>query len=448
MGWYNGRVALDEEQLRARIGRELAGNYRLTRLLGSGGMGAVYEARHAWTDRLVALKILHPDHVKKREMVSRFLTEARAASAIRHPNIVDVLDMGFDPGERTLFIVQELLRGEDLAARLEREHKLSVGEALDAVVPVMGALISAHRKGIIHRDVKPENVFLAEEDGGSITPKLIDFGIARVLSVDTDQRTTRAGTTVGTPQYMSPEQARGEDDLDARTDVWALGVLLYECLSGVRPFEAANYNLVVVKIVSERPAPLLSVAPEVPRSVAEVIDRALAVERGDRWGDVAAMLDAILSRGPSREAAALASRYAASLRSAEEDALLAEGVGEIPAFPEELEGGAPSPRRAAWVGPYLALLAVVAALSVGLILGRRSAPDPLAAPADDASAGLAWSAPIDAGVVALADATADRPETPAAFVAAHASAPRRASRPRAPVAAPPPRSRPAPILPP
>ncbi|MEZ4392781.1 MAG: protein kinase [Polyangiales bacterium] len=444
---------MDEQLLRARVGRELAGSYRLLRLIGSGGMGAVYEARHAWTDRLVAVKLLHPDHVKKREMVSRFLTEARAASAIRHPNIVDVLDMGYDPGERTLFITQELLRGEDLAARLEREHKLAVREALDAVVPVMGALISAHRKGILHRDVKPENVFLARGEGGGVTPKLIDFGIARVLSADTEQRTTRAGTTVGTPQYMSPEQARGEDDLDARTDVWALGVLLYECLSGVRPFEAANYNLVVVKIVSERPAPLLAVAPEVPPSVAAVVDRALALERDDRWADAAAMLDALLACRLPHETTALATRHARSIRTPEEDARLAEGIAAIPELPDDLGAPPATPSASAWVGPYLALLAVVAALSVGLILGRRSAPEPPPGALDGDLAPTPIFAPLDAGasddVPADVLAARDRPAAREDVVDAPAPAVRRPPRgaravpPRAPRP-----SRPAPILPP
>jgi serine/threonine protein kinase len=366
---------VDEHLLRARVGRVLGGSYRVARLLGSGGMGAVYEARHVWTDRAVAVKLLHPEHVRRREMVSRFMTEARAASAIRHPNIVDVLDMGYDATERTLYIVQELLRGEDLAARLEREASLAVTPTLDLVVPVLGALVSAHRAGIIHRDVKPENVFLAAPEGGAgVTPKLIDFGIARVLSADVEARTTRAGTAVGTPQYMSPEQARGEHDLDARTDVWAVGVLLYECLSGVRPFEAANYNLVVVKIVTERPRPLRELCPTVPASVAAVVDRALALERDDRWADASAMLDAVLSCGLLSEAA---TRHARSLRTPEEDARAAERAPSLPAIPElpeDLGDAVPVRRGARWVAPYLAFLAVVAALSVGLIVGRRSAP--------------------------------------------------------------------------
>jgi serine/threonine-protein kinase len=370
-------------------------------------MGAVYEARHVWTDRAVAVKLLHPEHVRRREMVSRFMTEARAVSAIRHPNIVDVLDMGYDEAERTLYIVQELLLGEDLATRLEREGSLGVTAALDLAVPVLGALVSAHRAGIIHRDVKPENVFLASPPGGgAVTAKLIDFGIARILSADAEARTTRAGTAVGTPQYMSPEQARGEDDLDARTDVWALGVLLYECLSGVRPFEAANYNLVVVKIVTERPRPLRELCPSVPASVAAVVDRALALERDDRWADASAMLDAVLACGLLSEGA---SRHARSLRTPEEDARAAEaapGLPTIPVLPEDLGDAARTRRGAAWVVPYLAFLAVVAALSVGLIVGRRSAP-PSERAAGEVEDGGPWTHPEvlrDAGGVFPEDA--------------------------------------------
>lgn len=378
--------------MRARIGRELGGHYRLTRLIGSGGMGAVYEARNTWTDRRVALKVLHPEHVKNREMVSRFLTEARAASAIRHPNIVDVLDMGLDAEDETFYIVQEFLEGEDLATRLEKEHTLRPRAVLDALVPVMGALVSAHRRGIIHRDVKPENVFLARGDDGGVTPKLIDFGIARMTAAEPDQRTTRAGMTIGTPQYMSPEQARGEDDLDARTDVWSLGVVFYECLSGVRPFEAANYNLVVVKILTSSPWPLRDVAPQVPASLAAVVDRALATARADRWPDVAAMLDALLQCRVPDETTPLATRHARSLRSPEEDAAVAIADAPLPSLsipPRRFIGAdetapmptnpppalsPPPPPRAVSAWAWLAALAVLAALSAGVLVGRRSAP--------------------------------------------------------------------------
>jgi len=429
---------VDDDVARARIGRELGGHYRVERLIGRGGMGAVYEARNTWTDRRVAVKLLHPELVKKREMVARFLTEARAASAIRHPNIVDVLDMGVDDVERTLYIVQEFLEGEDLATRLERDGTLRPREALDVIVPVMGALVSAHRLGVIHRDVKPENVFLARGEGGAVAPKLIDFGIARILAADTDQRTTRTGTTIGTPQYMSPEQARGEDDLDARTDVWALGVLLYECLSGVRPFEAANYNLVVVKIITERPAPLREVAPAVPASVAAVVERALALDRDDRFADMAEMLAALLRCRVADGTAELATRHARSLRSPEEDARAAESARPLP-LPElaalPADRTAPSsPTSPARGGRWFAGLAVVAALSAGVLLGRGSAP---AVPAQQPPT-LVLRAPVIAPPpMAPSPPVAAPPVVAAPIVdAGHAVAPRAPSRPRA-VSAPP-----------
>ena len=276
----------------------LGGKYQLLRLLGEGGMGQVFEAVNQNTDRRVAIKTLHPEWTREPAVVQRFLREARAATKINHPNVVDVLDLDTDAATGAPYIVQEFLAGESLEGHLASrpDKRLPVADALRILVPVMEALVAAHKLGIVHRDLKPANLFLAIDRGPTPTPKVIDFGIAKLMETKADAvRQTAAGTLVGTPSYMSPEQAAGAADIDARTDVWSLGVVLYELLSGELPYDAPNYNLLVAKIVYEVPVPLLQQAPSLPRDVAAVVDRALLKDRDARFPSMQAMLDAVLA---------------------------------------------------------------------------------------------------------------------------------------------------------
>ncbi|MFO0604030.1 MAG: serine/threonine-protein kinase [Polyangiales bacterium] len=267
----------------------IAGKYRVLRVLGRGGMGVVYEAENTWTGRRVAVKVL-ADERRDAEQVARFLQEARTTATLRHPAVVDVLDMGRDPDTQDLYLVQELLVGETLRARLDRDGALAPEEAVRVVRAVLEGLAAAHAAGVVHRDVKPSNVMLTE--GGS-RPRLIDFGIAKAAAGDASAVETSTGQILGTPAYMAPEQLRGERSVDAQADVWSAGAVLYECLSGRAPFRADNYNLLVYAVLSGEARPLRDAAPDVPPGLAAVVDRALSADRARRYASAAAMLDAL-----------------------------------------------------------------------------------------------------------------------------------------------------------
>lgn len=273
--------------------REIIGaKYRVIRLLGRGGSGRVYEAENTWTGRRVALKLLNPpDEVSCSDALPRFRQEAQAASRMHHPNIVDVLDMGIDPTLRRPFIVQEFLEGRDLATVMSVEGALSVETSRAVILPVMRALAYAHARGVIHRDVKPDNIFLARTPVGEV-PKVIDFGIAKLTPRDSDAPCTRAGLVLGTPGYMSPEQIRGDGALDARSDVWSVGVVLYEMLSGESPFAATSTTLLLATILRDPPRPLRDAAPALARDLCAVVMKALAREPSDRWPTMDALADA------------------------------------------------------------------------------------------------------------------------------------------------------------
>jgi serine/threonine protein kinase len=297
------------------VGQTLGGKYFVRAPLGKGGMGTVYEAVNVQIGRVVALKVLHPKQLKKEEAVKRFYQEARAAGAIGHPNICEVYDVGtLDNG--CPYIVMERLVGVTLADRLAKDQLLPIDEVLDALSQVLFALVSAHEKGIVHRDIKPENVFLTQRIGFAPIAKLLDFGVSKILPAaqgtrDSDLDLTRAGMVMGTPFYMSPEQARGDRDLDARVDIYGCGVLLYESLTGKKPFEAKSYNVLLWQIMTKSPKPVRDLRLEIPETVARVIEKAMARARDDRYASAAAFISALVQAraepaadGPARVAIA------------------------------------------------------------------------------------------------------------------------------------------------
>ena len=228
-------------------------------------MGAVFEAENTALGRSVAVKVLHPAQARKKVAVKRFHQEARSAGAIGHPNICEVYDLGtLDDGSP--YLVMERLVGETLADRIQSEGGLPFDDVIEVVTQVLSGLVAAHEKGIVHRDIKPENIFLTKRVGCPPLAKLLDFGVSKMISPihnekDEDLDLTRTGMVMGTPFYMSPEQARGDRNLDARVDLYACGVILYEALTGRRPFTAANYNALLLRSSRRARAPRASCAP-------------------------------------------------------------------------------------------------------------------------------------------------------------------------------------------
>lgn len=261
-------------------GDVIANKYRLTKILGEGGMGAVWLARNLALEIDVAIKLIRHDYANA-EGAMRLLQEARAAARIGHPCIVRVFDFGTtersDP-----FIVMEVLQGESLGQTIKRKGKLSAISAVRTLLPVAGALAAAHSKGIVHRDLKPDNIRLVTDDRGAVIPKVVDFGIAKLHHDDIPRETTQAGVILGSPHYMSPEQACGRSDVDHRTDVWAFSVMLYEVITGKRPFEGANYNALISSILVFHPASWEEHDLQEPELWA-LVQKGLAKEPQDRW---------------------------------------------------------------------------------------------------------------------------------------------------------------------
>ena len=274
-------------------GHVVAGKYRVKRLLGTGGMGAVYEAENVWTERRVAVKVLRPDMADNTEVVDRFVQEGRSATMIAHPNVVEVLDMGRD-ADGAIYMVQEYLVGSRLDALRLKRGRFPVRDAFDLVLPVMGGLVAAHQRGIVHRDVKPDNIIITQSARGRLTPKLIDFGVAKLVG-HLRAHQTQPGLVMGTPHYMSPEQMSGSATVDHRVDVWAIGVVLYELLAGRRPVEAVALPEIWAAIVNGTPTSLRELIPEIPPSLAAAVHRALEKDPADRYASMADFVDALLS---------------------------------------------------------------------------------------------------------------------------------------------------------
>jgi serine/threonine protein kinase/tetratricopeptide (TPR) repeat protein len=285
-----------------RPGMLIGNKFVLLRLIAEGGMCAVFEAKDELIRRHVAIKLLRREYAQHAEAIGRFRREAELTASIQHPNVVSIHEMG-QRRDGSFYIVEELLQGESLRSHILRYGRFSFEQALEILVPVMGALIAAHGQGIVHRDIKPENIVLARSASGELQPKLIDFGIAKGQPGDAVQtELTSFGELLGTPHYMSPEQVRCEHPLDARTDIWAIGVVLYELLSGMLPYGAAAdpAQIVFARIIEDPPQPLRSVAPDVPESIAEIVQQAVEPELGRRLRSMQALRDELLARSNRR----------------------------------------------------------------------------------------------------------------------------------------------------
>jgi serine/threonine protein kinase len=285
------------DYLRDRITVAVGTEYLIENEIGRGGMAVVYRATDLRLHRTVAIKVLPPDVAFNSDVRARFIREAQTAAQLSHPNIVPIYAVDEKDNGSIVFFVMAYVDGESLGARLKREGAWPVDQTVRVLRDVADALASAHARGVVHRDIKPDNILIERATG---RPMVTDFGIARAAAGET--RLTVTGVAVGTPAYMSPEQALGERELDGRSDLYSLAVVGYHMLTGETPFKASNTPAMLVKHVSERPRPVREKRPEVPAYLAVAIDRALAKRPEDRWADAAEFRDAL-------DAARASSRY-------------------------------------------------------------------------------------------------------------------------------------------
>ncbi|WP_437639605.1 serine/threonine-protein kinase [Sorangium sp. So ce854] len=387
-----------------RVGTTIRNKWTLERLLGAGGMAAVYVGVHR-IGRRDALKILHPQAAKSKEICDRFEREAQAANRFRHPGAVEIRDIDVAE-DGAPFLVMELLDGESLAERERRLGGVPLAEVLDFTAQVLDTLGAAHAQGIIHRDVKPANLYVVREDPAS-TPlpglgpriKVLDFGLARIRQDSSLQgELTRMGIVLGTTPYMPPEQAKGRD-IDARADLFAIGATMFRLIAGRHVHEASTDFDLLLKMGREPAPPLAQRAPRTPRDVCLVVDRALAFDRDQRYPDARCMLEDVraLLRGAPPP---YASRFARAL---DPDAITLHGQ-EAPAGPDEEAGPATIPRGQADSPTVVDLIAVEwsdePSLSVDVVTAEWEAPTIARGPASarEDSIAVEWSEePPDAG---------------------------------------------------
>jgi serine/threonine-protein kinase len=275
------------------VGDVIADKYRIDGQLGEGGMAVVFAAQHMLLDKPIAVKILSPDLPQTPIIIERFLTEARAAAKVDSPNVARVMDVGTLKSGLP-YMVMERLDGCDLEELLRLEHQLAVGDAVDYVLQALAGLAHAHTLGIVHRDLKPANLFLAHQPDGTAIIKILDFGIAKL---DHGNRMTKAGQAVGSPTYMSPEHIRASEHVDHRTDIWAMGVVLFELIAGEPPIEEDGVGETIAAVLNKKAPPLRSKRPDVPEQLDAAIMKCLQHEPNDRWPDVAAFARAIVPFG-------------------------------------------------------------------------------------------------------------------------------------------------------
>lgn len=286
---------MPERELAELAAHSKLGAYRIVRELGRGGMGVVYEAVHELLQRRVAIKLMRPEFAASPSHVERFVREGRAACNIRHPHVIDVYEFAFADGAP--YLVMDYLEGETLADCLERERRLPLGQLLAAVFPVLSAVAAAHAAGVVHRDLKPSNIMLARLPDGRSWPKVLDFGTSKLMA-KVELGLTQSAAMIGTPYYMAPEQAQSSKDVDARCDQYALGVILYECATGVRPFEAEN-QLALLHAIMSAPVVLPSqIEPSLPAAFDTIVSRALQREPSMRFPGVQELAVALLDIAP------------------------------------------------------------------------------------------------------------------------------------------------------
>jgi serine/threonine-protein kinase len=412
-------------------GALLAGKYRIESEIGSGGSGVVLRATHVGLGQTVAVKMLNESWRGRPEVVARFVREARAAARLRSPHVVRVQDVGFAE-DGAPFLVMEYLSGADLAATLSERGPLPIDEVVDCVLQACEALAEAHAAGIVHRDLKPANLFVEKHPDGSRSVKLLDFGISKFAEATTavDAAVTREGEHMGSPQYMSPEQIVSASRVDARTDVWSMGVVLYELLSGKPPFMGRTVMQLAVAIREDAPVALRELRPEAPAALEAVVARCLSKDPAGRPADAAELAEALkVASGRSRGS------IAARPTSSEDGTTVSLQHGAKPAA----RGTPRRWTRALALGAALALTAGLVAMTLRPDrLAGAPAPAPTAsavAPANIASGGPAEAVPGVAALVAPSPTPASAEHVPAPSARASASVQRPEKMVRAPVVA-------------
>jgi serine/threonine-protein kinase len=404
------------------------GPYDLVRVIGSGGMGVVYEARHRSLGRRVAIKVMHArlEPGASRDLATaRFLREGRAAAQVRHPNVVDVFDLGVHDG--VPYLAMELVEGETLAQLLAREGALAPTRVAELMLPILAAVGELHAAGVVHRDLKPANILLSRERGG-VCPKVADFGLSRLD--DGSAPLTASNVVVGTYAYMSPEQARVSKEATEHSDQYALGVVLYECVTGVRPFQGSAPYELLHAIVHDSPAPPSKRRADVPAAFDAMVMRAMARSPDDRFASVDELGEALLAFATP----AVAARWVGELtapRSQSDSTVMP--MSSLPA-----RGPASTVRRAGW-WPAVAGVATVAAALGGFAArgGSRAAATataPVASATSVVTATPIAPAPAPAPSIApvptsIASALADPPAPKPATVARPRAVPRPAAAP-------------------
>jgi serine/threonine protein kinase len=423
----------------SRVGEVVGEKYRLVRLLGEGGMGTVYEARHDVIGRRFAVKFLHAELAQHPEILARFRREAQAAGSLENENIAAVTDFGSSP-DGAPYIVMEFLEGQDLAKVLAQTGPLPIQRAAHILIQVCRGLFAAHGRGIVHRDLKPENLLLQTRGDGGDLVKILDFGIAKLKSTEhRPEAATRTGITLGTPYYMPPEQARGQKELDERADIYALGVILFELLSGQKPHNGENYNAILYSILMQAAPRIETYRPDLPPELAALVHRAMAADANERPQSVSELAEALapytgrsitpppttgpgstvfLPQGPQQRSASTRAPVALT-----------------PPTPSAYNAPPPS-RTGLWVGLGVALVSVLGATA--FFVSRGATPEPAVAATTPLPAPTPVAPPpaVVTAVPAIATAVPQIAPTPAPAPPATSAQP-----PPSVVAAPAPRVR-------
>jgi serine/threonine-protein kinase len=434
-----------------RPGDVVADKYRVDRILGEGGMGVVVAGTHLQLEQRVALKFLRPALAAQPVLVQRFMREAKAAVKIHSDHVARVLDVGVHEG--VPFMVMEYLEGSDIERLLVARGPLPPQEAVGYVLEAIEAVAEAHSLGIVHRDLKPANLFLANRTAGGTSVKVLDFGISKAPAGTEEAKLTVATAIMGSPTYMSPEQMVSAAGVDQRSDIWSIGIVLYEMLSGRPPFEAGSMPELVGAVLQRQHAPLAAVRPDVPPGLAAVVDRCLQKNAADRYANVVELARSLVVFGPPRGATSLEHIEQVLGHSRSEPPVAAAGVARSPTTPVEGATFSPSTshrsspgtceRRLALPLIGAAVVALAAAVLFGLQTQRgtpalsdvASATSARAeAVATSASAPVALD-PLPAEPPAPSAAPSAGPPPPVASVPA-ASAPVPASPPRGPARTP------------